>query len=145
MKTRALAVFHRPPERLNCAQAVLAAHQAVTGDHSLALASFKPWGGGRAPDGRCGALHAACLLAPASEEKLCAAFLIRIGALRCREIERPCVQCVQTACALLQGDGHTIKEVAYETGFGHLSQFSFWFTKNLKESPRKFRARHERD
>jgi AraC-like DNA-binding protein len=52
---------------------------------------------------------------------------------------------VQTACALLQGDGHTIKEVAYETGFGHLSQFSFWFTKNLKESPRKFRARHERD
>jgi AraC-like DNA-binding protein len=52
---------------------------------------------------------------------------------------------LQTACALLQGDGHTIKEVAYETGFGHLSQFSFWFTKNLKESPRKFRARHERD
>jgi len=52
---------------------------------------------------------------------------------------------LQTACALLQGDGHTIKEVAYETGFGHLSQFSFWFTKQLKESPRKFRARHERD
>lgn len=52
---------------------------------------------------------------------------------------------VQTACALLQGDGHTIKEVAYETGFGHLSQFSFWFTKNLKESPRQFRSRHERD
>jgi AraC-like DNA-binding protein len=52
---------------------------------------------------------------------------------------------VQTACALLQGDGHSIKEIAYETGFGHLSQFSFWFTKNLKESPRKFRSRHERD
>jgi|GEM_PF-444991 len=102
MKARALAVFHRPPERLNCAQAVLAAHQAVTGDHSLAVASFKPWGGGRAPDGRCGALHAACLLAPASEEKLCAAFLIRIGALRCREIERPCVQCVGTAAELLE-------------------------------------------
>ncbi len=52
---------------------------------------------------------------------------------------------LETACALLQGDGHSIKEVAYETGFGHLSQFSFWFAKNMNESPRKFRARHERD
>lgn len=52
---------------------------------------------------------------------------------------------VETACALLQGDGHSIKEVAYETGFDHPSQFSFWFAQNLKESPRKFRARHERD
>lgn len=52
---------------------------------------------------------------------------------------------LETACALLQGDGHSIKEVAYETGFGHLSQFSSWFTANLKESPRIFRKRHERD
>ena len=52
---------------------------------------------------------------------------------------------LETACALLQGDGHSIKEVAYATGFGHLSQFSFWFTTNMNESPRKFRGRHERD
>lgn len=102
MKTHALAVFHRPPERLNCAEAVLAAHQTVTGDHSIAVASFKPWGGGRAPDGRCGALHAACTLAPASAEKISAAFLARIGALRCREIEHPCVECVGTAAELLE-------------------------------------------
>lgn len=52
---------------------------------------------------------------------------------------------VETACALLQGDGHSIKEVAYETGFDHPSRFSFWFAQNLRESPRRFRARHERD
>ncbi|MFH1498437.1 MAG: redox-active protein [Verrucomicrobiota bacterium] len=102
MKTHALAVFHRPPENLNCAQAVFAAYQAVSGDHSLTVASFKPWGGGRAPGGRCGALHAACTLAPASAGKINDAFLTRIGALCCREITQPCVDCVGTAAALLE-------------------------------------------
>ncbi|EIQ00646.1 DNA-binding domain-containing protein, AraC-type [Opitutaceae bacterium TAV1] len=52
---------------------------------------------------------------------------------------------LQAACALLQGDAHSIKEIAFETGFPHLSQFSFWFAKAMNESPRAFRSRHERD
>ncbi|RRJ95982.1 AraC family transcriptional regulator [Opitutaceae bacterium TAV4] len=52
---------------------------------------------------------------------------------------------LQAACALLQGDAHSIKEIAFEMGFRHLSQFSFWFAKNMNESPRAFRRRHERD
>jgi AraC-like DNA-binding protein len=52
---------------------------------------------------------------------------------------------LQTACVLLQADTHSIKEIAYEIGFRHLSQFSFWFGTNMHESPRAFRSRHERD
>jgi hypothetical protein len=102
VKTTAIAAFHRPPEKLNCAQAVLAAYQSVTGDHSLPLAALKPCGGGRVPDGLCGALHAACVLAPAHTAELKAAFLARIGALGCKEIEKPCPECVGTAAELLE-------------------------------------------
>jgi hypothetical protein len=59
MKEHALKVFRQPPERLNCAQAVLHAWREVAGDTSIALADLKPFGGGRAPDGLCGALRAA--------------------------------------------------------------------------------------
>jgi hypothetical protein len=101
MKIHALAVFRQPPERLNCAQAVLAGYQAVTGDCSLPLAALKPHGAGRAPEGLCGALHAACTLAPERAPQLKADFLARIGALRCQDIDAPCPDCVGTAAELL--------------------------------------------
>ena len=102
MKTTAVAAFHRPPENLNCAQAVLAAYHDATGDRTLPIAALKPCGGGRAPDGLCGALHAACVLAPDRADAIKAAFLARIGALRCKEIEAPCLDCVGTAAGLLE-------------------------------------------
>ena len=102
MKQHALTVFRRPPDKLNCAQAVLAGYQAVTNDHSLSLISLKPAGAGRAPEGLCGALHAACLIAPAHAEELKRSFQARIGALHCSNIEKPCPECVTTACDLLE-------------------------------------------
>ena len=101
MKTHALAVFHRPPERLNCAQAVLAAYQHATGDRSIPISDFKPHGGGRAPGGRCGALHAACALAPAHADAIQKDFVAQIGARDCAKISRPCPDCVGTAAGLL--------------------------------------------
>lgn len=101
MKDHALNMFQRPPESLNCAQAVLAAYREVTGDRSIPLDDFKPWGGGRAPDGRCGALQAACALTADHADKLCQVFAARIGATRCKEIDAPCTECVTTAAALL--------------------------------------------
>ena len=62
MKEHALKVFRQPPERLNCAQSVLYAWREVSGDTSIALADLKPFGGGRAPGGLCGALHTACMV-----------------------------------------------------------------------------------
>ena len=49
---------------------------------------------------------------------------------------------LETACALLL-EMRPGKEVAYETGFRHLSQFSLWFKSNIGEPPREFQARHE--
>lgn len=106
MKQHALAVFHRPPERLNCAQAVLAAYQAVTGRTVAPLSDFEGLGSGRAPEGECGALHAACRIAPASAPALQREFLHRAGATQCRDLKRrlrvPCTDCVALAAELLQ-------------------------------------------
>lgn len=106
MSQQALKAFHQPPEDYNCAQAVLAAYQYCTGNTVSPLSEFKRFGGGRAPENECGALHAACLCHPVSAAKLRAQFQEALGARACHELKRklkvPCIHCVQTAAALLQ-------------------------------------------
>ena len=106
MKEQALKVFRQPPERLNCAQSVLYAWHEVSGDTSIALADLKPFGGGRAPDGLCGALHAACLVAPDRAEALKQNFAARLGSIYCKELRaakvHPCESCVTQATDLLE-------------------------------------------
>ena len=106
MKENALKVFRQPPERLNCAQSVLHAWREVTGNTTIALDDLKPFGGGRAPDGLCGALHAACMVAPDRAEALKQNFAARLGSLYCRELRaakvHPCETCVGQAAELLQ-------------------------------------------
>jgi hypothetical protein len=105
MKTHALAVFRKSPERLNCAQSVLHAWRVVTGDTSLALAKLKPFGGGRAPDGLCGALYAACLIVPERTDALKQHFAARLDSVYCKELRtakvHPCETCVAQATELL--------------------------------------------
>ncbi len=106
MKKHALAVFRQPPERLNCAQSVLHAWREVSGDKSIALAELKPFGGGRAPEGLCGALYAACAVAPTKAGQLKAHFGARMGSLYCKELraarKNPCEACVAQAAELLE-------------------------------------------
>jgi hypothetical protein len=106
MKKHALAVFRQPPEHLNCAQSVLHAWRESSGDTSIALADLKSFGGGRAPKGLCGALHAACTVVPAKAEELKARFAVRMGSLYCKELreagEHPCADCVGQAAELLE-------------------------------------------
>jgi len=108
MKEHALKVFRQPPDRLNCAQSVLHAWREVVGDTALTVADLKPAGAGRAPDGLCGAVYAACLLAPNRAEELKAAFAARVGSLCCKEIraakKHPCAECVAQAAELLAGE-----------------------------------------
>jgi hypothetical protein len=108
MKEHALKVFRQPPDRLNCAQSVLHAWREVFGDTALAVADLKPAGAGRAPEGLCGAVYAACLLAPSREEELKAAFAARVGSLYCKEIraakKHPCAECVAETAELLAGE-----------------------------------------
>jgi len=106
MKNHALKVFRQPPEHLNCAQSVLHAWREVTGNTSIALADLKPFGGGRAPAGLCGALHAACLVAPDWAEALKQNFAERLGSRYCKELRaakvHPCETCVGQAAELLE-------------------------------------------
>jgi hypothetical protein len=108
MKTHALAVFRQPPKRLNCAQAVLHAFREVTGETTFALAEFKSLGGGRAPDGLCGALHASCAVIPDKAELLKSRFAARLGSVFCRELRaaklHPCEVCVGHASDLLEAE-----------------------------------------
>jgi hypothetical protein len=106
MKELALKVFRQPPERLNCAQSVLHAWREVAVDTSIAFADLKPFGGGRAPGGLCGALHATCMVAPDRAEALKSAFAARLGSLYCKELRaakvHPCETCVSQAAELLE-------------------------------------------
>jgi len=107
MKEHALKVFRQPPDRLNCAQSVLHAWREVVGDTALTVADLKPAGAGRAPEGLCGAVYAACLLAPDRAEELKAAFVAGVGSLYCKEIraakEHSCAECVAEAAEMLAG------------------------------------------
>ena len=89
MKELALKVFRQPPDRLNCAQSVLHAWREVFGDTAITVAELKPFGAGRASDGLCGALYAACRLAPSREEELKAAFAARLGSLTAKKYAQP--------------------------------------------------------
>jgi hypothetical protein len=106
MKEHALKIFRQPPDRLNCAQAVLHAWCEASGDTSIMLADVKPFGGGRAPDGLCGALHTACMLAPDRAEALKQNFVARVGSLYCKELRaakvHPCESCVVQVAELLE-------------------------------------------
>ena len=100
-RENALKTFRAPPENHNCAQCVAAAF----GREDL-VSALKDCGGGRAPDGVCGALYAALQIA--SEEKragIAREFAAKNGSEKCRELKQrfrvPCPQCVATAADLL--------------------------------------------
>lgn len=100
---KAVELFTAVPKLHNCAQAVAAG----AGDEALAEA-MKLCGGGKAPLGRCGALHAALELCDVS----CHAEIIReftavAGAETCLEIKTgmqsfSCVECVRAGAELVK-------------------------------------------
>lgn len=105
IKPLALYAFRREPESLNCAQTILAAYQSATGETIATIPSFKPFGGGRAPDNECGALYAACQCLPEHAPEIRAAFLAELGSHRCkvlkRELRVACETCVGMAADLV--------------------------------------------
>jgi len=96
-------------DKLNCAQSVLKGFQVELGISDERISAAKALGGGRAENGRCGALHAALSLADGEEAKsrLACAFSETAGAEACREIKRlgklNCAACVELAAKLLAG------------------------------------------
>ena len=92
----------------NCAQAVAFAFRHVSGLTDADVADHKRNGGGRAPEGHCGALHAALQVLPEEPRRadLLEQFKARVGSVCCRDIRAakvtPCAACVQTAATLLR-------------------------------------------
>jgi hypothetical protein len=99
----AVELFTAVPKLHNCAQAVAEG----CGNKELAE-EMKPCGGGNAPEGRCGALHAALAMTPeVCHEALIAEFAAVAKAPDCRSIKAqmpptPCAECVRIAAELVE-------------------------------------------
>ena len=102
---QALATFRQKPFMYNCAQTVCAAF----GREDL-VEPMGCCGGGRAPEGTCGALYGAMQVAPEKAAFLLAAFTAAHGSSTCREIKSanrvPCQECVRLAATLLVESGY---------------------------------------
>ncbi len=102
MKNRAVEIFTSIPKTHNCAQSVAAGCERAD-----LTAELQAAGGGRAPEGRCGALFAALLLTPAEKHaEIIAEFTACAGAETCREIKTvhhfPCAKCVELGAELVE-------------------------------------------
>ncbi len=92
---------------LNCAQAVASAFQDISGLTPEQIDNHKLSGGGRAPGGICGALHAGLevLRDDGQRNAVTAKFAERVGSTQCREIRQAkkvsCACCVETAAIIL--------------------------------------------
>ena len=99
----AYEIFTAVPRKHNCAQAVAAGF----GNDCLAE-ELKTCGGGNAPCGHCGALHAALRLTEADKHaEVIAEFTAAAGAATCKEIKAaytpyPCSECVRKAAELVE-------------------------------------------
>lgn len=100
--TKAKALFTAVPKCHNCAQAVVDGCGGTT-EQVEAMATF---GGGRAPEGYCGALYGALTLCPEQENEIKADFKAACGALTCKEIKTltktPCPECVECAARCVE-------------------------------------------
>ncbi|NLW87239.1 MAG: C_GCAxxG_C_C family protein [Planctomycetes bacterium] len=93
-------------DKLNCAQSVLKAFIPEDQQGLQRVADAKGLGGGRAPEGRCGALYAASQLLDESDgQALAQEFIAEAGSPACREIRKSrsltCRQCVELAARLV--------------------------------------------
>lgn len=112
---KAASLFHGK-EKLNCAQAVLKAFQEEASIPDSAINEAKAAGGGRAPDGLCGAVHSAKLLASNDfiRDQIDRSFIEIAGSTRCYEIrglkKLSCSGCVALAARLLENSDQRLME-----------------------------------
>ena len=91
--------------KLNCAQSVVAAFQDSFPLADADIDKFAAHGGGKAPQGLCGAVYAASILAGDNADKIMNSFEQQAGALTCKEIRNlrklPCIGCVEYGAHLV--------------------------------------------
>lgn len=99
---KAVDFYTAVPKMHNCAEAVADGFGRVE-----IMEQMKKSGGGRAPDGLCGALYAALtVLPPEISETVLAEFAAAAGSDKCKEIKgstrTSCADCVRIAAELVQ-------------------------------------------
>jgi len=97
---KAVEIYSRIPKTHNCAQSV-----AEGCDRHDLVETLKTCGGGRAPEGLCGALYAALLINPQERHSaIREAFDKAAGSKYCNEIRTArttsCARCVEIAAEL---------------------------------------------
>src|SRR5690554_3887353 len=99
-KSEAAWYYHHPAYGYNCAQAMV--HHF--GGSTKEIKSMQTMGGGQAPNGYCGALHAALYLLkekPEAQQKIINDFAEKTGSPYCRQIRKEkqvtCRECVRIA------------------------------------------------
>ncbi len=97
----ALSMFRTAPYHYNCAQAVCAAL-----GYTDLVEKMSSCGGGKAPDGMCGALYGAIQCVSADEQAaIIDTFVSKHGFSKCHELKKeghvPCKECVATAVELI--------------------------------------------
>ncbi len=94
----------------NCSMSIIKSfHESSAPMKTDELSEFSGFGGGRAPEGYCGALYAAEKLIDKSNslgfKEIKNSFLEEAGSLKCREIRKlgklPCEGCVRVTAELL--------------------------------------------
>ena len=96
-------------KKLNCGQAVIAAFSKRFNIDENVVQIFASFGSGRAPEGECGALHAAKFILKkghCDKIKECEnLFVASAGSSKCKEIRKfrklPCIGCVETAAGFI--------------------------------------------
>jgi len=106
-RTKSEEFFHQKPENLNCAQSILKGFQQELNIPESRIAEFKAFGGGRAPNGICGALYAADILMKEQGKKTIEQkFNEKVGETLCLQIKKEakasCKDCVAIADEILE-------------------------------------------
>ena len=88
-RVKADKFFRAEPEKLNCAQCILKAFQTQLNIPDSIIAEFRKYGGGRAPEGICGALYAAdYLLEQHGKNSIQEEFRQKANAITCLELKK---------------------------------------------------------
>ena len=101
-RTKSEKFFHQKPENWNCAQSILKGFQQELNIPESRIVEFKAFGGGRAPNGICGALYAAdILMKEQGKNSIEQEFNEKVGGTLCLQIKREtktsCKDCVAIA------------------------------------------------
>ena len=99
---KASELYHHPELKLNCAQAIAYKWASSSEEAQTRATQFQKYGGGRAPEGACGALYAGLELLANDQEAqklLKEQFVSRASSMACRDIRKTnqltCKGCVE--------------------------------------------------